>query len=262
MFSEIKNLGFRLSAAKGFRAPSLKELYLDFVDVNHDIQGNQDLKSENSMNYSASVSWIKKTKANHLLKIDYTAYYNDIDNLITLGLLDNSTYTYVNIGTFKSIGNQLKFDIKSKRLNLGFSGTIIGRYNRLSSSETEVAPFSYSPEIAFNGSYEIVKNRISLNSFYKFNGALNTYGLNENDELVLNKQSAYHMLDASISGSFLDKKINLIVGVKNILNVKQVNVIGSSNGVHSGGGNLNAARGTSVFLSLKYQLNYAIKSKK
>jgi outer membrane receptor for ferrienterochelin and colicins len=46
------NQGFTLRAsyANGFRAPSLKELYLFFVDVNHDIVGNEDLDAERSHN--------------------------------------------------------------------------------------------------------------------------------------------------------------------------------------------------------------------
>ena len=45
-FSEYK---LRLGIAKGYRAPSLKELYLEFVDINHNIVGNESLLAEESL---------------------------------------------------------------------------------------------------------------------------------------------------------------------------------------------------------------------
>jgi outer membrane receptor for ferrienterochelin and colicins len=46
MWTGVKNLTVRYAYGRGFRAPSLKELYLYFVDYNHNIIGNSDLKSE------------------------------------------------------------------------------------------------------------------------------------------------------------------------------------------------------------------------
>ena len=44
----------RLSWSKGFRAPSIKEQYLYFVDASHNVRGNPNLKAENSNNYNLS----------------------------------------------------------------------------------------------------------------------------------------------------------------------------------------------------------------
>ena len=52
---DIKEIDVRMSYAKGFRAPSLKELYFEFVDINHNIIGNKDLGSENSNNFQISI---------------------------------------------------------------------------------------------------------------------------------------------------------------------------------------------------------------
>ena len=41
------NTQIRLNYANGFRDPDFKELYLDFVDVNHNITGNPQLDPEN-----------------------------------------------------------------------------------------------------------------------------------------------------------------------------------------------------------------------
>ena len=37
---------FRLAYSRGFRAPSVKELFLEFIDINHNIVGNLELDAE------------------------------------------------------------------------------------------------------------------------------------------------------------------------------------------------------------------------
>jgi len=44
----------KVSYGKGFRAPSLKELYLDFNDSRHEVFGDSTLKSETSHSFTAS----------------------------------------------------------------------------------------------------------------------------------------------------------------------------------------------------------------
>lgn len=48
----IDELTLRASYARGFRAPSIKELYYEFVDINHNIFGNEDLSAETSDSYN------------------------------------------------------------------------------------------------------------------------------------------------------------------------------------------------------------------
>jgi len=261
LFYKLRKFQFRGSIARGFRAPTLKELYFDFVDINHNIQGNTGLESEFSYNYSAGITWMSAFKKKYLFKVDYSFFYNDIDNLITLGAIDNNEFTYVNIGKFKSIGNQLSFDVKAKRFNLGISANLIGRYNRFSADELSVKPFAFSPEIASNASFEVINKKLRLNVFYKYNGPLSSFGVNSDEEIVENRQDGYSILDATISAYFFDQDLQLTIGAKNLLNVREVNVTGLSGGVHSGGGNLNAARGISTFIGLKYNFNHDFKKK-
>lgn len=249
----VKRLSFRGSLARGFRAPDLKELYMDFVDVNHNITGNQHLEAEDSWNYSLFVNWMKLTEKNALIKFEYGTYYNAIDNLITLGLVDNSSYTYINIGEYSTIGQQLSAIYRSKRWQANLNFTYIGRYNP-DAKNTNAARYSFSPELGARLNYTLIENRLQANLFYKFNGKLQTFYLNEADELETTIQSEYHILDASLSADlFEDKQLRITLGAKNILNVKQVNVIGQSQGVHSSASNFNAGRGTSLFLSLCYR---------
>jgi outer membrane receptor for ferrienterochelin and colicins len=67
------------------------------------------------------------------------------------------------------------------------------------------------------------------------------------------------MLDASVKTSFLDKKLDLTFGARNLLNMKNINSTAGGNvgGAHSGGsGNMLLAYGTSFFAKLTYNINF------
>lgn len=56
------DIDFRLSYARGFRSPSLRELYFSFFDANHQVVGNPDLKAETSHSFTGSVNMKKKKR--------------------------------------------------------------------------------------------------------------------------------------------------------------------------------------------------------
>lgn len=76
-----KTGGLRLrgSYSKGFRAPTLKEMYMDFNMANiFNIYGNRDLKSEKSNSFSLSAEYLL---GNYSFTV--TGYYHILDNEIT-----------------------------------------------------------------------------------------------------------------------------------------------------------------------------------
>lgn len=76
---KLGNCSLRGSYAGGFRAPTLKEMYMNFYMGNiFMIYGNPDLKPESSHNLSLSAEYMKR---NHNLTV--TGFYNIIDNRIT-----------------------------------------------------------------------------------------------------------------------------------------------------------------------------------
>ena len=76
---KMGNCSLRGSYAGGFRAPTLKEMYMNFYMGNiFMIYGNPDLKPESSHNFSLSTEYMK---GNHNLTI--TGFYNIVDNRIT-----------------------------------------------------------------------------------------------------------------------------------------------------------------------------------
>lgn len=76
---KVGDCSLRGSYAGGFRAPTLKEMYMNFYMGNiFMIYGNPDLKPESSHNFSLSAEYMKK---NHNLTV--TGFYNIVDNRIT-----------------------------------------------------------------------------------------------------------------------------------------------------------------------------------
>jgi outer membrane receptor for ferrienterochelin and colicins len=125
----------RASYARGFRAPTLKELDLYFVDVNHNIYGNDSLKAESSNNYALSFT-AKNTIGENHVKAEVSFFYNDIHNIITLALVEPTTqlYTYVNIDRYKTTGGTFSAQFRAKRFTFTTGFSMLGLYNAMSDS--------------------------------------------------------------------------------------------------------------------------------
>lgn len=250
----------RGAVAKGFRSPTLKELYFDFVDVNHNIQGNEQLRAEHSWHYSLHADWEITNRKGRLATASLGSYYNDVTDLITLGTLDEQLFTYLNIGAFRTIGSQMAFSLESRRWNWTVNGTYIGRYQPDAESSSKPL-FTFSPEIGSQLGYEVLRKRLSIHLFYKFNGALQRFYLNQEQQVESAIQSPFSLLDASVTAHLLkERTLQLTVGMKNLFNVRQVAFTGQAQGVHSSNSGLNAGRGVFLFTSLKYRLNHVLKN--
>ncbi len=245
------NWTFRASYAKGFRAPDLKELYFEFVDINHNIFGNTDLKAEQSDNYNLNMKFAKK-KSKSDYSIDVSGFYNEINNLITLALISGSKYTYINIGEFKSYGSSLNGTFTYKQLILSAGTSIIARYNELSSDFSNIEKFSYTPEARASAQYKIAKWKTNLNCFYKYTGKLPGYNQDSEGNLSQTFVQDFHMLDANLSKHLFKNRLVINLGVKNILNVNNVRA-SISGGAHSGNSSSTPiAMGRTYFIKLQY----------
>lgn len=243
---------FRFSYARGFRAPSLKELYFYFVDINHNIKGNKDLKAEYSHNFSLAYShtWIKGTK---LYKVEGSGFYNDIKNMITLAQTVGTEYSYANLGKYKTTGINLSGEMAIEHLKVSVGGSYVGRYNTLSETE-DVDAFSFTPEVRSNILYEVKQIDMTVALFYKWTGKLPSFMIDANDNISQTFMDAYHTADLTITKLFWKKRINLGIGSKNLFNVKNVNSV-AAGGVHSSGsGSVPVAMGRTYFVSLAFNI--------
>jgi outer membrane receptor for ferrienterochelin and colicins len=246
----------RASYSKGFRAPSLKELYLDFVDINHNIVGNPDLKAEYSHNFNFSMNYNIEREKN-LYGLELGLFYNNVDNIIELALVEGGKYTYVNVDDYITKGIDLSFVYKYyPRLNLkvGFGET--GRYNVSSEQNDEVDKFSYSPNASLDVNYRLLKSNIEFSVYYKYTGKLPELRIFQ-DEIYEAYLSDYHTLDLSVMKRFFNNALNITVGGKNLFNNTNISAASNvSGGIHGGSGNsVPIGWGRTFFAKVSYVFN-------
>lgn len=254
-YSWTPSLTTRLSYGKGFRAPGIKERYLYFVDVNHNIRGNENLLPESSHNFFLNVNH-HIHKGSWDFSTDLNGFYTDISNLITLAQpdLSSSLYTYVNIGEYSTHGGSLSAEVTRGHwsVNAGFSYT--GRNNTLSGMEN-VNEYLYSPDAKARIRYELTRMGLSISVIAKYNGEQPVYIINQDGSISQSINEAYTFVDVSLQKSFFSKALTVATGVRNLTDVTSINasVQGSA---HSGGsGSLSVGTGRSGFIKLQYLLS-------
>lgn len=251
---QLKGLSIRGSYARGFRAPSLKELYFFFVDINHNIVGNPQLKAEFSNNYNLSSAY-NHTFKKFMFKTEVSFFYNQIDNLITLAQIKGMEYTYINIGQFKTKGIQLNTEWAVQHLKLSAGASYTGRYNQVSET-AEVNAFSYSTEFRAGVFYEIRKVNLTLGGFYKYTGKLPSFYVDENNQTQQAFMDPYQTADVSITWNGWKKRINLGLGCKNLFNVQYVRsmVVGTAH--NSNTTSSPVSMGRSYCLKIEFNFNH------
>ena len=245
---------WRGSVSKGFRAPSIKELYYIFVDSNHEIYGNTDLEAESSHNLNSTIEFTTGSEI-AAWKISSSQFFNDIDNQITLIPQENSTaYSYMNIESSKSAGGDLSVDYGYKgwlkwRVGYGLTGRLKS-YAEASGADKYTFTHDYFAGVKITEP----STKIKLTADYKYNGKLPyLYTDSEDNQIKEGSQEAYHILDASVSRTFLKNQLQLILGAKNLFNVTTVNRTGTGGGAHSGSTGTPVSYGRSFFINLNYK---------
>ena len=258
-----KELDLRLAYGYGFRAPALRELYFLFVDANHNLVGNPDLKAEYSNSFNGSLSWTpEKLKA---VKFNTTlgGFYNDFNNQISLVANPNdpNEYSYYNIDKSKTAGVTLDNRIiyKDLQASLGFvySGYAASIYQDKNYVKEDGREFLWTPEINTSISYNVRPIKTTFGLFYKFVGekpAFVTGELNNQPAVILTKVSAYNLADITATTIF-NKYISTTIGVKNLFDVTNVNNTAVSSGIHNSGGARAIGYGRSFFIGVNLQWN-------
>lgn len=248
-----KTVAVRFSYARGFRSPSLKELYFYFVDINHNITGNENLKAEQSHNFNLSASY-NQTLGERAWKLDLSLFYNTINNMISLAQSSATQYSYFNIDKFQTLGAQLQDEYSIKHFKIAIGGAYIWRYNQLS-EQYSAEPFSYSPEARCNLFYEWHKQSMTFALFYKYTGKLPAYTLSATNEIYKTTMQDYSTADASITRTFFKKKLGLTIGAKNLFDVKNVTGVATGSAHSSGGNSISVGMGRTYFFKLDINLN-------
>jgi outer membrane receptor for ferrienterochelin and colicins len=213
----------RLSYGRGFRAPSLRELYFYFYDSNHAIDGNPNLEAELSHSFNASWNWQAVNNATWAYTFVLNGFYNHVDNMIESIQRPGGTAneaTFGNISNFKSQGVTLVNTVTAGTLTVTAGAGVTGRYNIYYEGDKTLDKFTWSPEANASVSYLFKGSGLTTSLYYKFTGKTPVYAINESG-VYLAESEAYHWADMSFQKTFL-KQLNVALGVRNLFDVTRI----------------------------------------
>lgn len=240
----------RASYGMGYRAPSLKELYMEFFDINHSLIGNENLTAEKGHIVNASVNYIQPVKTAHKITLNVSGFYNNINDKIDWRIMPSpgpavDTYQYYNVKKYITYGGEASIGYQWKDLRVTASGMVTAYKVNNGGNVVKML----SPDFSATATYMIPKALIGVNITYKYNGQKPLFAIN--NSIQAGKRLAYHMLDVSFTRNFWKDRIQLTVGGKNLAGVTNVAAEGVSAVGHSFSGNsVNIGWGRTFFTTL------------
>lgn len=243
----------RASYGRGYRAPSLKELFLEFFDSNHSLKGNPELKPEDGHTFNASINVQQRVKTNHVITFSTSTFYNNISNKIDWKIRQSigpevDTFQYFNVRKYVTYGGDVSLGYRWKRFNVNTS-VLFTRYEMSNTQSGNDKIKVFSPDFTATAGYTIPKAELTINVYYKFNGPKPLFSVN--NSIQAGTRNSFHWLDVSVSRSFWKDRIQVMVGGKNLVGVRNVTATGvSSVGHNMSGSAVNLGWGRTFFTSL------------
>lgn len=252
----------RLAYSKGFRAPTLRELYFWFFDASHSMKGNPNLKAESSNSFNGSLNLTLIQSQGLTLEAIAGGFYNTFHDFIELANDPKNVtiYSYFNISKSQTAGGSFNTKLLwgAFHSNLGVQWT--GIYNQVLASDPglDVPKLNWTPEVNANLIYRFAAIRTSLNLSYKYTGVRPNYqfaGNTVSEGIVQTSTGSFHMADFSANKVF-GKSLTINAGIRNLFNVTSLTNTAVSSGTgHSTSGPVPMSYGRSYFLGIQYSLN-------
>jgi outer membrane receptor for ferrienterochelin and colicins len=256
-YSVSRHSTLRASVAQAFRSPTIKELHFLFVDINHNVRGNQNLQPELANSMQGSFDYRHKITASQGATFTVKGFHNRVKNQIQLGLIDATSllYQYINIGKAQSYGGSAEILYSSQRFNGSISATQV--FSNTWITDTSKVNAWNTLQLSFSGSVTFPKYGCQVQLFGRYSGK-NFILTPEGKSFEINP---YGLVDLSISKSISIKKtgwerksLSIQGGVKNLLGVTQIAGAAITGGVHgNSSGMMNIGTGRNPFLSLNLQ---------
>ncbi len=216
---KLGNCSLRGSYAGGFRAPTLKEMYMNFYMGNiFMIYGNPDLKAESSHNFSLSAEYLK---GRHNLTV--TGFYNIVDNRITTAWNQElAGQVYTNMSRLQVAGIDANASGKypcgiSWKLSYAYTYEHIKKGEPLLSS---TRPHTATARIAYDKDWKNYGLSIALSGRYLSEVTTDVYTeMTSYEETEKQTYPGYTMWKLSVMQR-LWKGINLTLTVDNLFNYR------------------------------------------
>ena len=206
---------------------------MEFIDINHNIVGNSDLKPERSNAFQLSLSLIPKINDKIYSSFNIEGFLNFLDNKIELARIQNTdSYTYYNLekSTYYGTNTFLKLDFKSQ-FNTISSFNFMWNMFYIDNSSFNYNKPRHNLSLAYKFEYEECNCGLNLNWRIKSKFEYQSY--NDQNDLVVYEQSGYELLNFNLYKEYDKINSSLIFGVKNLLDVTDVNYA-MQDDIHSG----------------------------
>jgi outer membrane receptor for ferrienterochelin and colicins len=214
---------WRVSYANGFRLPTLKERFINFIDINHFIVSNPDLLPESSRDFSLSSSY-ERPDGDRLLKLDLSGYHTSISDKIILAAFEPGKFNYRNLNSFSSTGVNLGWQYITKSWKLrGGAGAGYWTSNEISGAERK-------PVLDIQQSIDyLLPHNINTSLNWRYVGSEPRFA-EINGNIVESTITGYSLLDLHFNKADVMDRLHIGAGIKNILNVSSTDIIGGSGG--------------------------------
>lgn len=211
------DFNYRVSYARGFRSPTLKELYMNWQHLTlFTIYGDKNLKAETSNYFALSTEYVNISKR---LSITGSLSYNSIKNKIGgIWTANQTEYHYKNGYEYSVFNAELLARwkiLKSLQVKGGYAYTHIPENESITLLST-TSPHNLTAQLDYNltkGWYELNAN-IAL----KFIGKKKVRELDiDNNNFYIMEYPNYSLVNININQRF-KRNYSLSIGVKNLFN--------------------------------------------
>lgn len=212
---KIGNCSLRGSYAGGFRAPTLKEMYMNFDMASiFMIYGNPNLKAETSHNFSLSAEYIKGR-----YNLTVTGFYNMVDNRITTAWSEVlKGQVYMNISNIDIAGAEANASVKYP-CGLGARLSYAYTHERIQKGEpviSQTRPHTATARLEYDKKWKNYAFNIALNG--RFLSKVNTEEYTSNTSYEETQKVTYpsYMIWKLTLSQKIWKGMNLTVAVDNL----------------------------------------------
>lgn len=215
LFRPVAALALRASLGRGYRAPSFKELYMEFLNIgpgfSYTVRGNPLLQPETSTNLTLGAEWSPGP-----LYLRTQLFETRFDDFIETTLADDSSgvtvYSYGNVSEGRTRGVELEGGLVHGALRLE------GGYSYLSARATDTGePLLGRPAHSARASIE---GNLPLGVRGAFSGVFTgETPVQRTEEEAVVQREGYLRFDATLSGD-LPAGLQLTGGVRNLLDAR------------------------------------------
>lgn len=218
----------RSSVGKSYRTPSFEELYTRNIFMGHAFLGNEHLLPEDGLSaeISAKKSSIlgEKTQLMNTLNGSYNRINNKIHNV--LQNLDGGTphTQYINVSQYRNFNITTTNSLKLNSLELSAGASFVWISQRIDTDRFKTdSRYLLNINANASASYNIKAWDCAFSAYYKFVGKSQMW-LMSGTGYVMGDLDPYGWLDISAQKRFLQKRLEVSLGARNLLNTIDVSL--------------------------------------